>query len=148
MTEPAEMEPVEQLEEKLEEKEEKLEEKPKKQRKEAEDPPEEITLQTAHGPVIFSKKKPVGRPKKEAKAKAKAKEAKPMAKKVTIEEPPVEPPAAEVDKENAPPPPPPEPPLVRMSAKERLEEHMKTMFMLKGDQKESQRNKYRAMLRA
>ena len=70
-------------------------------------------------------------------------------KKVTIEEPPVEAPAAEVDKENAPPPPPPEqPPLVRMSAKERLEEHMKTMHMLKGDQKESQRNKYRAMLRA
>ena len=148
MTEPAEMEPVEQLEEKLVEKEEKLEEKPKKQRKEAEDPPEEITLQTAHGPVIFSKKKPVGRPKKEAKAKAKAKEAKPMApKKVTIEEPPLEPPAAEVDKENAPPPPE-QPPLVRMGAKERLEEHMKTMYMLKGDQNESQRNKYRAMLRA
>ena len=124
---------------------EKAKPKPKKQAKAGEDPPEEITIQTAHGPVTFAKKRAVGRPKKEAKPRP--------PKKVTLDAPPEpplpEPPLpepAEADKENEPPPQ--QPPLVRMSGRQKLEEHMRLMHNLRGDAKESQRTKYRAMLRA
>ena len=40
------------------------------------EPPEEITLQTPVGPVTFTKKRQVGRPKKEPKSKAAPKKAK------------------------------------------------------------------------
>ena len=104
--------------------------------------PEEITLQTPDGPVTFTKKRPVGRPKKEPKPKARA-------KKVVVRAP------AEIlpSEESAPPEkenevPPAQPPLVRMSGREKLEEHMRVMQELRCNAKESQRVKYRAMLRA
>ena len=114
------------------------------------EPPDEISLQTADGQTItFTKKKPVGRPKKEAKS-GKEPKAKARPKKVVVkapdETPPPqeEPPEKEAEKEE-----PPEPlPLVRMSGKEKLEEHMRLMQELRCSAKESQRVKYRAMLRA
>ena len=104
--------------------------------------PEEITLQTPDGPVTFTKKRPVGRPKKEPKPKARA-------KKVVVKAPDEIPPPPEEsapEKENEPPPEPT--PLVRMSGREKLDEHMRIMQELRLSAKESQRVKYRAMLRA
>ena len=114
------------------------------------EPPDEISLQTADGQTItFTKKRPVGRPKKEAKS-GKEPKAKARPKKVVVkapdETPPPQPPEKEPEKENEPPPEPL--PLVRMSGKEKLEEHMRLMQELRCSAKESQRVKYRAMLRA
>ncbi len=105
--------------------------------------PEEITLPRPAGPVTFTKKRPVGRPKKEPKAKAKAK-AKKVVVKETVPAPEREPP----EPPELPSEPPPLQPLVRLSGKEKLEEHMKIMQELRVSAKESQRLKYRAMLRA
>jgi hypothetical protein len=66
-------------------------------------------------------------------------------KKVVVEEAPPEEVAPEKESE----PPPPEPlPRIRLSAREKLEEHMRIMQQLRCDAKESQRVKYRDMLRA
>ena len=111
--------------------------------------PEEITLQTPDGPITFQKKRPVGRPKKEAQAKSgKEPNAKVWPKKVVVEAPEEtqEQPPVAPEKENEPPPEPP--PLARMSGREKFEEHGRYMSQLRCDAKESQRVKYRAMLRA
>ena len=109
-------------------------------------PPEEIILQTPDGPVTFSKKRPVGRPKKAPKElTSKAAPRKKAEKKVVVETAPPEEVAPQAEKENEPPP---APPLVRLSGREKLEEHMRIMQQLRCDAKESQRVKYRAMLRA
>ena len=122
---------------------------PKEAEKAAELPkeaPEEITLQTPDGPVTFTKKRPVGRPKKEPKSKAAPKKAK-AEKKVVVEEALPEDVSHPPEKENEPPPPAPLP-RIRLSGREKLEAHMRIVQQLRCDAKESQRLKYRALLRA
>ena len=141
MAEPVEVEQVVEVPEvpKEEKAQPKLEELPK-------EAPEEITLQTPDGPITFAKKKPVGRPKKDQPKK----EPKARAKKVVVKAPEEIPPppeeSAPPEKENYTPPEPT--PLVRMSGREKLDEHMRIMQELRVSAKESQRVKYRAMLRA
>ena len=108
--------------------------------------PVEITLQTPDGPVTFTQKRPAGRPKKEPKSKPAPRKAK-AEKKLVVEQAPPEEVCHPPEKENEPPPPAPLP-LIRLSGREKLEAHMRIVQQHRCDAKESQRLKYRALLRA